>query len=44
MGVTVDNNIPYFNELLTRVVFPAEALYLETLKDGNDIDLKGKPY
>ena len=40
MGVTVDNNIPYFNELLTRVVFPAEALYLETLKDSNDIDLK----
>lgn len=40
MGVTVDNNIPYFNELLTRVVFPAEALYLETLRDDNDIDLK----
>lgn len=40
MGVTVDNNIPYFNELLTRVVFPAEELYLETLRDGNNIDLK----
>lgn len=40
MGVTVDNNIPYFNELLTRVVFPAEVLYLETLRDDNDIDLK----
>ena len=31
MGVTVDNNIPYFNELLTRVVFPAEVLYLSLI-------------
>lgn len=29
MGVTVDNNIPYFNELLTRVVFPAEVYFPE---------------
>lgn len=40
MGVTVENNIPYFNELLTTVVFPAEALYLEDLKSSNDLDLK----
>lgn len=40
MGVTVENNIPYFNELLTTVVFPAEALYLEDLKASNDLDLK----
>ena len=32
MGVTVDNNLPYFNDLLTKVVFPAEATYLESLK------------
>ena len=40
MGVTVDNNIPYFNELLTRVVFPAEATYIESMKNSNDVDLK----
>lgn len=40
MGITVDNNIPYFNEILTKVVFPAEALYLESLRNSNDIDLK----
>lgn len=40
MGVTVDNNIPYFNELLTRVVFPAESTYLEAMRNSNDIDLK----
>ncbi len=40
MGTTIDNNIPYFNELITQVVFPAEALYIEGLKNVNDIDLK----
>ncbi len=40
MGVTLENNIPYFNELIAAVVFPAEALYLENLKAGNDLDLK----
>ena len=40
MGVTVDNNIPYFNELLLQVVFPAETLYSESLRNSNDIDLK----
>lgn len=40
MGVTVENTIPYFNELLTEVVFPAEALYLEELQNHNDLDLK----
>jgi len=40
MGVTVDNNIPYFNELLVKVVFPAEATYLESMKNSNDIDLR----
>ncbi len=41
MGVTVDNNLPYFNDLLTKVVFPAEATYLEAMKNSNDVDLKG---
>ncbi len=40
MGVTVDNNIPYFNELLIKVVFPAEATYLEAMRNSNDVDLK----
>ncbi|WP_097006572.1 UvrD-helicase domain-containing protein [Lacrimispora amygdalina] len=40
MGVTVDNNIPYFNDLLLKVVFPAEATYLESMKNSNDVDLR----
>ena len=40
MGVTVDNNIPYFNDLLLKVVFPAEATYLEAVRNNNDVDLK----
>lgn len=40
MGTTVENNIPYFNDLLLKVVFPAETTYLEMLKKGNDVDLK----
>ena len=40
MGITVDNNIPYFNDLLTKVVFPAEATYLEAMKNSNDVELK----
>lgn len=40
MGVTAENIIPYFNELITAVVFPAEASYSEELKAENDIDLK----
>lgn len=40
MGVTVDNNIPYFNELIIKVVFPAEAKYLELMRNSNDVDLK----
>lgn len=40
MGVTVDNNIPYFNDLLINVVFPAEALYIEVLRNSNVVNLK----
>ena len=40
MGAVVDNNIPYFNDLLTKVVFPSEATYLESMKSSNSIDLK----
>lgn len=40
MGVTVENNIPYFNEIIQQVIFPAEREYLDEIKQGNDIDLK----
>ena len=40
MGVTVDNTLPYFNDLIQQVVFPAELSYLESINDKNAIDLK----
>lgn len=40
MGVTIDNNLPYFNELIQQVIFPAEIEYLESINDRNAIDLK----
>lgn len=40
MGITIDNNIPYFNDLLIKVVFPAEATYLKAMKNSNDVDLR----
>lgn len=40
MGVTVNNTLPYFNELIQKVLFPAEISYLSSIKDGNAIDLK----
>lgn len=40
MGTVVENNIPYFNELLLEVMFPAEAIYTEIMRNSNDIDLR----
>lgn len=40
MGVTVDNTLPYFNDLIQQVIFPAEISYLESINDKNAIDLK----
>lgn len=40
MGMPADNNLPYFNDLLVQVVFPAEATYIEALKNSNDLDLR----
>lgn len=40
MGTVVENNIPYFNELLVEVMFPAEAIYTEMMRNSNDIDLR----
>lgn len=40
MGVTVKNNIPFFNELIAHVIVPAEKAYSEELHLSNDLDLK----
>ncbi len=40
LGTTVENTLPYFNELLLKVVFPAEMQYLEQAHVFNDMDLK----
>ena len=40
MGVTVDNTLPYFNELIQQVVFPAEIEYFSVINDRNAMDLK----
>ena len=40
MGMTVENNIPYFNELIQQVIFPAEREYLDSIKQKNAIDLR----
>lgn len=40
MGVTIENNIPYFNEIIQQVIFPAEREYLDGIKQRNAIDLK----
>lgn len=40
MGVTVYNTLPYFNELIQKVIFPAEIEYLSSINDRNAIDLK----
>lgn len=40
MGVTIDNTLPYFNELIQQVIFPAEIEYLGAINDRNAMDLK----
>lgn len=40
MGVTIDKTLPYFNELIQQVIFPAEIEYLSAINDRNAIDLK----
>ena len=40
LGETVENSLPYFNRILTQVIFPAEEEYLETVHLSNDMDLK----
>ena len=39
MGVEVNGVLPYFNDLIERVVIPAEAAYTATMHDANTVDL-----
>ncbi len=40
MGVPVDNTIPYFNELIEKVIIPAEEQYAQETHVSNNMDLK----
>lgn len=40
LGSSAENVMPYFNDLLLKVVFPAEREYLKQMHDINGVDLK----
>lgn len=40
MGVTVEKNIPYFNDMIEYVIIPSENEYFARLHEQNSIDLK----
>ena len=40
MGVPVFNTLPYFNDIITTVILPAEIDYAEALNNRNALDLK----
>ncbi|SMC62016.1 UvrD-helicase domain-containing protein [Papillibacter cinnamivorans] len=40
MGVTVENTVPYFNEIIEKVIIPSETEYSEDTHVTNDMDLK----
>ncbi len=40
MGVTTDNTVPYFNQLIEEVIIPAEQKYSENSHLSNALDLK----
>ena len=40
MGVTIDNTLPYFNDVITKVIIPAEEKYSEDVHLSNDMYLK----
>lgn len=40
MGVPVDHVMPYFNDIISEVIFPAEIEYLSSMNEINAIDLK----
>ena len=40
MGVTIENSLPYFNDIITQVIIPSEHEYFTRLHEVNNIDLK----
>lgn len=40
MGVTVENSIPYFNDIIEQVIIPSEHEYFNRLHEVNHLDLK----
>lgn len=40
MGVSTENNIPYFNDIIEHVIIPAEHMYFARLHEINNLDLK----
>ena len=40
MGISLENNIPYFNDIIEKVIIPSEHEYFSRLHEVNNIDLK----
>lgn len=40
MGVTIENSIPYFNDMIEQVIIPSEHEYFVRLHEVNNLDLK----
>ena len=40
LGVTVENSLPYYNEIIEKVVIPSEHEYSSRLHSVNNVDLK----
>lgn len=40
MGVPVENSLPYFNQIIEKVIVPSEKEYMDSVHLNNDIDLK----
>lgn len=40
LGVTVENSLPYYNEIIEKVVIPSEHEYFSRLHSVNNVDLK----
>lgn len=40
MGIPVENTLPYFNEIIEKVIIPAEKDYADMMHNLNNIDLK----
>ena len=40
LGIPTEGTLPFFNQLLEKVVFPSEIEYLSNIKEENRVDLK----